>query len=157
MPNRTCRKCGVEKPLTSVFFNQPRPGNWRHVCKICMAANTARHYAEKSELKVETRKRYNDRKANAEGCCTSQDVAVIRKTQGDQCLYCGIDLHGGGEKDHKTPLSKGGSNWPANMALACLSCNRDKHNKTAPEFFQWRKQRGLPVNLRKVTVTRSKP
>ena len=115
MPNRTCRKCGVEKPLAPAFFNQPKPGNWRHVCKVCMAENTARHYAEKSELKVETRKRYNENKANAEGCCTPHDIAVIRKTQNDQCFYCGIDLHGGGEKDHKTPLSKGGSNWPANM------------------------------------------
>lgn len=156
MPNRTCRKCGIEKPLTLAFFNKPQ-GYWRRVCMVCMAANTARNYAEKPELKVENRRRYNENKANAEGVCTPHDIAVIRETQRDECFYCGIDLHGGGEKDHKTPLSKGGSNWPANMALACRSCNRDKHNKSAYEFFQWRKLRGLPVNMRKVTVTRGKP
>lgn len=31
--------------------------------------------------------------------------------------------------DHVKPLSRGGSNWPANLRPACTSCNASKHNR----------------------------
>jgi 5-methylcytosine-specific restriction endonuclease McrA len=37
--------------------------------------------------------------------------------------------------DHKTPLSRGGSNWPSNIVCACAECNMKKNAKTAEEFL----------------------
>ena len=43
------------------------------------------------------------------------------------------------------PLSRGGTNWIANMAWACLICNRYKGLKTASEFFAWRGRQGRKI------------
>jgi len=32
-------------------------------------------------------------------------------------------------REHRKPLSKGGSQWAANLVPACLSCNSKKNNK----------------------------
>lgn len=40
--------------------------------------------------------------------------------------------------DHKTPLSRGGSNWPGNIQLLCLPCNDSKGTKTMDEWITWR-------------------
>lgn len=37
--------------------------------------------------------------------------------------------------DHIRPLSRGGSNWPDNLACACASCNRSKNDKTLDEWL----------------------
>jgi 5-methylcytosine-specific restriction endonuclease McrA len=48
-----------------------------------------------------------------------------------KCSYCGGPFE---EVDHAIPLSRGGSNWPANLRPACKSCNRRKFTKTIWEF-----------------------
>ena len=51
-----------------------------------------------------------------------------------RCYLCG-DLIKMGERqvDHIMPLSKGGSHRPSNLAVACASCNMQKHNKLPEE------------------------
>jgi 5-methylcytosine-specific restriction endonuclease McrA len=52
------------------------------------------------------------------------------------CVYCKKEL---GlttlTQDHKIPLSRGGSNWPANLVPACKSCNSAKSTKTYLEYM----------------------
>ena len=36
--------------------------------------------------------------------------------------------------EHRTPLSRGGANWLANLAPACAECNQRKYTKTEAEF-----------------------
>ena len=36
--------------------------------------------------------------------------------------------------EHKTPLSRGGTNNYCNLAIACDKCNLNKHNKTEAEY-----------------------
>jgi 5-methylcytosine-specific restriction endonuclease McrA len=43
-----------------------------------------------------------------------------------------------GEVDHATPLSRGGQDQPSNLLLMHALCNRDKHKKTLPEYWEWR-------------------
>lgn len=62
-----------------------------------------------------------------------EDVARLRAEQNDQCAHCRIDLCGAGEVDHKTPVSRGGTNWPHNLQLLCMLCNRKKHAKDPVE------------------------
>lgn len=142
---KICTKCGERKPATRVYFNLLPSGSFRGACKRCMAANTRAHY-RKDPDKVKARVAlYKDQKAAAEGAYGQSDIDLIRDELGDRCNYCGQPLDGGGEVDHKLPISRGGSNWPSNLTLACLTCNRDKHAKTVQEFIEWRIKRGLPV------------
>ena len=45
---------------------------------------------------------------------------------GGRCWMCGDPWQC---IDHVKPLSRGGSNWPANLRPACTSCNARKHNQ----------------------------
>jgi len=141
---KKCTKCGELKPETTEYFNKLPSGNYRGTCKACMRANTKRHYDNNPQRVMQRAAKYNRQKENAKGYCSEHDAMRLRKVQNDRCAYCGCELNGGGELDHKKPVSRGGSNWPENMAWACLTCSRDKHNKTAEEFLEWRKNRGFP-------------
>ena len=57
---------------------------------------------------------------------------VVFREHGSLCHYCGSldDL----TIDHKTPLSRGGTNEIANLVPACRSCNSRKHVKTEREW-----------------------
>jgi 5-methylcytosine-specific restriction endonuclease McrA len=54
------------------------------------------------------------------------------------CWYCGASLnpfHGsGGQIEHRTPRSKGGTDDPSNICVACVSCNMLKSHRTVEEF-----------------------
>lgn len=43
-----------------------------------------------------------------------------------QCVYCGATWRSGLSLDHIDPLSGGGSDVPANLAVACSNCNMAK-------------------------------
>lgn len=141
-----CAKCKELKPETPEYFNLLPSGNYRSTCKICMAANTKKHYYKDPQKVMDRAAKYKEQKESSPGFCSELEARTIRRTQNDRCLYCGVALHGGGELDHKIPVSRGGDNWPQNMAWACMTCNRDKHNKTAVEFIRWRISRGLPTS-----------
>lgn len=70
----------------------------------------------------------------AEGSFTAADILELREMQCDLCAYCGIRLHGEYHIDHIIPLSRGGSNWPDNLALTCAYCNLSKRNKLLSEW-----------------------
>ncbi len=54
---------------------------------------------------------------------------------GWRCRYCDCGLTRTTlTLDHAIPLCRGGSEWPANLVPACLSCNSRKHNHTLFEF-----------------------
>lgn len=107
-----------------------------------MAKNTKKWASDNYDNLKEKWTTRNQATADAEGYFGDSDIVKIRK---EQCGYCGAALNGGGEIDHKTPVSRGGSNWPDNLILSCLSCNREKGNKTYVEYIEWCKERGLSV------------
>lgn len=50
---------------------------------------------------------------------------------GNCCAYCNGPYE---EVDHVIPLSRGGTNWPANLRPACSHCNRKKRNQIAQQW-----------------------
>lgn len=53
----------------------------------------------------------------------------------ETCYYCGKVIYGRNKTvDHKTPISKGGTNKLDNLCMCCASCNSKKGNKTEAEF-----------------------
>jgi len=73
---------------------------------------------------------------NAEGNYTQQEIGRLYSSQKGLCFYCKISLIGDFHRDHKIPLSRGGSNWISNIALTCPKCNTRKNTKTDVEFAQ---------------------
>lgn len=53
----------------------------------------------------------------------------------ETCYYCGKAISGRNKTvDHKTPISKGGTNKLDNLCMCCQSCNSKKGNKTEADF-----------------------
>lgn len=93
-----------------------------------------RHYQEHPEdYRVKARIR-RARKAGAPGQYTAQDAQEQYKRQRGECYYCSVKLGKHYEIDHIVPLSRGGTNHPWNIVIACVSCNRSKHNKLLSEW-----------------------
>lgn len=57
---------------------------------------------------------------------------------GRRCVYCDGPYE---QLDHAIPITRGGTNWPANMVPACTNCNLSKGNKTPSEFAVYRAQK----------------
>lgn len=151
---KICKWCWAEKPETVEFFSivkNKRPDGtsytlFRWKCKKCMVKNVRSWQKDNPEMKSKTDKERSERLKNAPWSHTKEDISVIRISQNNKCYYCANTLDETQEKDHKISLLRWWTNNPDNIVLACRSCNRDKHNKTVEEFFQWRIENGLSVN-----------
>jgi 5-methylcytosine-specific restriction endonuclease McrA len=100
-----------------------------------------RNYRQINRDKVNAwRLNYIAKKEGADGEYTATDVAVIYEAQGGMCYYCNDPLGKNYHVDHKQPISRGGSNWPENLACTCQHCNLSKSAKTEAEFILLRSQ-----------------
>ena len=88
------------------------------------------------EFSAQVRKRRNPRHGEG-GWHTSEDVKRLYDQQGGRCFYCGKELNGDYDLDHKTPRGRGGTDWPENLCCACEQCRCLKRNKTAEEFLEY--------------------
>lgn len=102
------------------------------------------------ERRAATKRRYNEANpdivqawsarrraaaASAQGAFTTADILAKVVLQGGRCYYCHAavdDYH----VDHKIPLSAGGTNWPANLAITCPACNLAKGARPFHEFLK---------------------
>jgi 5-methylcytosine-specific restriction endonuclease McrA len=87
---------------------------------------------ENPEKCAESTRKRRARKVNAAGSHTAEQVKARFDYYGNKCIYCGSDENL--EVEHRIPLARGGSDWPANLAPACGPCNRSKGTKTETEF-----------------------
>lgn len=84
------------------------------------------------------RARGRARQHGAKGMFDSSHVEARIDAQEARCHYCGEELEFSGKNkfqvDHFVPLSRGGSNWPSNIVIACAGCNAAKGDKMPWEF-----------------------
>lgn len=66
-------------------------------------------------------------------------IDELMEMQSGLCVYCKYEIEKKFDVDHKTPVSRGGSNNKENLQLLCISCNRSKRDKTHGEFLEWMK------------------
>lgn len=71
------------------------------------------------------------RKLAAPGFATAEQLAARIAFYGHRCAYCGGPYD---HLDHVIPLSRGGSNWPANIRPSCEHCNLSKGAKLITEW-----------------------
>lgn len=61
--------------------------------------------------------------------------ARLERNWGNRCAYCGIKgARVPLEIEHALPVSRGGSDEPTNLLLACHDCNHRKGTQTLEEF-----------------------
>lgn len=73
-------------------------------------------------------------KKNAPGNYTAADIALHYRSQKGLCWWCSVPLNGKYDIDHRVALSIGGTNYPENLCLTCVHCNRSKNDKLPHEF-----------------------
>lgn len=155
MEYKKCKDCGNTYPVTREFFGQYKNKTangikigYRNSCRKCMAANT-REYDRANPHNVQERiKRRIQSELSSGGAYTQLEIQSLRKKLNDKCRFCGIELNGGGQIEHLTPVSRGGSSNINNLTLSCHKCNMEKTNKTLDEYLVWRSERQL--NVRKI-------
>lgn len=98
---------------------------------------------DKPEFKEKQRVRALNRIALKRAAVGNYSIADVRSIYGQQdglcACGCGSPLDGGKfHIDHIVPLSRGGSNWPANIQLLSPQCNLSKSRSTMEEWNQRR-------------------
>jgi 5-methylcytosine-specific restriction endonuclease McrA len=76
----------------------------------------------------------NALRRGAAGSFTSADIEAQRSRQRERCFWCGKRLTESFHVDHVVPISRGGSNNPANLVISCPSCNWQKSAKHPMDF-----------------------
>jgi 5-methylcytosine-specific restriction endonuclease McrA len=75
------------------------------------------------------------RLAGASGSHTAADTRTQYGRQKGRCYWCGEKVTWRAKHvDHVTPLSRGGSNGPENLVIACAHCNTSKGAKLPEEW-----------------------
>ncbi|GGR34019.1 HNH endonuclease [Deinococcus ruber] len=78
-------------------------------------------------------------RASVPGGWTGEDVRQMFVRQNGCCHYCGAKVGRTAglawHVDHVIPISRGGSNFPENLVIACEPCNRAKYNKMPWEWL----------------------
>lgn len=97
-----------------------------------------RAYSEKNKER-ESRRLATYRKflkSISEGKHTADDIKRQFDAQHGKCYYCGCEVGDRYHADHAIPLSRGGSDGPENIVIACPPCNQSKGNKLPHEWIQ---------------------
>jgi 5-methylcytosine-specific restriction endonuclease McrA len=144
--SKTCRKCGRVHRATREFFGSLPNGNLRGTCRDCMNENVRNWSADNQES---VRRRSRERQARVGRWVPSSELRQgLFNEQSGLCALCGkpIESLNDGQVEHLTPAVRGGSNHSNNLAIAHVSCNREKANKTLGEYIQWRIKVGLPAS-----------
>lgn len=113
------------------------------------AENPERHresdhrWRQNNPLKIRIKNRNREaRESAASGTHTVTDIQAQHARQQGRCYYCGCELTvksklpNSATVDHVIPLSRGGSNAPDNLVIACQDCNFRKHNKLPHEWTE---------------------
>ena len=162
---KKCSKCQTTKPRSEFHKNRCRYDGLANYCKGCAKEHRRAHYlknrdaqlrknkewwdanreywnAWKREWRKSPKQREKDRQSNlkwkaalagAEGHHTIEQRLARFAYFGNRCVKCGTTERL--SADHNIPLSRGGTNWAANIVPLCLNCNSAKHTKTLKEFL----------------------
>jgi 5-methylcytosine-specific restriction endonuclease McrA len=100
--------------------------------------------AEYEKKNKDGRRQRDAKRANRVGFDESTKRMLLNRQAGRcPCCFQPITAIGNAEIDHATPLAKGGRHHPSNFIVAHAQCNREKHNKTLAEHWEWRVRVGL--------------
>jgi hypothetical protein len=154
--NKTCTRCGEEKPATLEYFFHKKRGALYAACKVCLAKSAKAYYEANREAVIEKSKAYYEAnrearniqsrtyyrtpkgkfikikmKAKERGINFSLPFELY-ETQlwGKPCHYCGcnIEVTGLDRKDSSKGYSRD------NVVPCCWGCNSKKQDKPYDQF-----------------------
>lgn len=101
----------------------------------------AKHHRESGAVHSNLRRA---RIIGAGGEFTAEEISDLHKKQRGRCAgpRCGVPLKDAFHRDHKTPLSGGGSNAIENIELLCSLCNLKKNAK---DPVVWAQMNGMLI------------
>lgn len=114
---------------------------YRRANRDSVADRERSYKARNPEILLVARNNRRARKRAAVGKLTKAAVGAIFAAWDGLCAYCRCSTSNP-HVDHKTPLSRGGTNLPDNLHITCKACNSRKHVKTHEEFLDllWREE-----------------
>lgn len=123
--------------LSRYYANRERAARnnrrWRMANRARVALNFKAWAQENPAAVKALRQRRRARKLGAPGWYTAEQLEARVAFYGHRCAYCGGPFE---HVDHVVPLSRGGSNWPANLRPACKACNLSKGKKRLSEWLR---------------------
>lgn len=88
---------------------------------------------------LEKQRRRRARKLEAPGSFTETEFRAVLKAAKHRCHWCRCKLDAGNTtRDHRIPLTKGGSDDISNIVPCCRTCNPRKRTKMPWEFVEGR-------------------
>lgn len=125
---KKCSGCSEIKPLLGGFYKASRSlDGLMERCKTCAKAQ---NHKRRAQIKA------------VGGSFTRKQFRAKWMYWGQRCFYCWCDItEDEATVEHRQPISRGGSNWIANIVAACYDCNAEKNNKTEGEYRSWLKAR----------------
>lgn len=78
------------------------------------------------------KRRYRARRRAADGFCSREQLEARIEFYGARCYLCREPFEA---IDHVIPVSRGGSEWPANLRPVCKSCNSRKGTRPLREVL----------------------
>lgn len=127
-----------------------RAADWRHKNREILLMKKREYYLENKEQRLEYFRKYCQENPEYVQLCSARRRARKRNAKGSftkdqwfekceffnwQCYLCKKSLTvESAHIEHRIPLSRGGTNWIANIAPACETCNLRKSNKTEKEY-----------------------
>lgn len=150
MLEKVCTKCRRQWPADDKHFGHTKSGNLRGECRECVKA---RQTTPQARILHRNRAQQRRDRGGDEIKLSRSDKERLYDRQNGLCPCCAeaVESIDGAETDHVKPLSKGGDNSWANLILVHAQCNREKHNKTLVEHWDWRFKMGKDkVNLRTI-------
>ena len=89
-------------------------------------------------MEQHTRRRLQMIEARKLGRHTAEEWQRLLKDKDHCCEYCGKKVTERIVKEHRVPVSRGGSDHISNIAVSCVPCNSSKGNRTDEEFMRLR-------------------
>jgi len=94
-------------------------------------------YVRDREKRISQSVKVRVKRAGAPGSHTVAEWKAVLRHHERKCAYCGVARTWKNvSRDHKIPLSRGGTNDIRNIVPACRSCNVKKNARTPEEFTQ---------------------
>lgn len=98
-------------------------------------ANDRERYRRDRQKRIAQQHIQRAKRNAAPGSHTTEEFGAVLRAQQFKCFYCRTSLdYRNVVREHKTPLSRSGSNDIANIVAACKPCNSRKSNLTEAEF-----------------------
>lgn len=132
------------QPKATVYARQWRETNREHARaadREYRTKNRDRRRLTAAKAREGNRERYRAYSRNryaltwSNGTHTADDVIQQYDKQGGLCYWCSNPVNQLYHVDHVIPVSRGGSNSPENLVIACPSCNQRKSDLLP--FIEW--------------------